>query len=209
MSGAAGGWRRGGCTVLIHHACNQLLSNNWSHRREPERPAGRWGPYPRCKAGAWRPVRRPGPDCFHPCRTDLLKVSGVCTGAGAASCDRQVSTPHVYGPVYPPHLLRWRALRLRPQLSYWAIMHLFRTEATHALALLSACGSTVLLQHMSVLLWHACCNHLRVGRRQYRQCSLASAARAFVLHRQMAVQTAIPSVQHRFWLLLQTLGSAH
>ena len=41
-------------------------------------------------------------------------------------------------------------------------------------------------------------------------------ARAFVLHHHMAVQTAIPSMQlialavwHRFWLSLQSLGSAH
>ena len=136
------------------------------------------------------------PIVFTPVELTCLRSVGYVQALVAASCDRQVSTPHVFGPVYPPHLLRWRALRLRPQLSYWAIMHLFRTEATHALALFSTCGSTVRLQHMSVLLWHACCNHLRVGRRQHRQCSLASAARAFVLHRQMAVQTAIPSMQH-------------
>ena len=64
------------------------------------------------------------PIVFTPVELTCLRSVGYVQALVAASCDRQVSTPHVFGPVYPPHLLRWRALRLRPQLSYWAIMHL-------------------------------------------------------------------------------------
>jgi hypothetical protein len=83
-----------------------------------------------------KPSGDQAPIVFAPVEPTCLRSAGHVQALVAASCDRQVSTPHVFGPVYPPHLLRWRALRLRPQLSYWAIMHLFCTEATHALELL-------------------------------------------------------------------------
>ena len=61
---------------------------------------------------------------------------------------------------------------------------------------LNASGGTECLNAVvSWLLEGACCKHLWVCRRSPLQRNSFRTARAFVLHRQMAVQTAIPSMQ--------------
>ena len=66
-------------------------------------------------------------------------------------------------------------------------------EAPNASTLAAAPNASTLV--VSWLLEGACCKHLWVCRRSPLQRNSFRTARAFVLHRQMAVQTAIPSMQ--------------